>query len=364
MSILIKNSSILTQDTTRQQRHGDLYIEDHQIVEISEKPLSVEAEYKIDGTNHLVLPGLLNTHTHIPMTLLRGYGDDMLLNDWLANCIWPVEAKLNKKAIASGTALGLLEMIASGTTSYLDMYFFEEEIARVTEKTGMRGFLGFALVDFDTPEYPAEELFAKCEQFVKRWSRHDRIQPVIAPHSTYSCNPETLRKSNDIATKYDVPLHIHCSETRDEIYEVEKKYGARPVEHLKNLGLLHPKTILAHCGWITKNEILDMKTAGVTVAHCPVSNMKIATGGFAPIPELLESQIPVGLGTDGAASNNTLDMFETMKFCALVHKNHRWIRQFFLHRPSLILRQSVERPASACRKHSGQSRKERPPTSS
>jgi len=324
MSILIKNSTILTQNSTRQQLYGDLYIDGQQIVEISEKPLSVEAEYKIDGRKKLVLPGLINTHTHIPMTLLRGYGDDMVLKDWLATCIWPVEANLTKKSVANGTALGLLEMIASGTTSYLDMYFFEEEIARVTEKIGLRGFLGFALVDFDTPEFPSKELFVNCEQFVKRWNGHERIHPVIAPHSTYSCTPETLQKSNEIATKYKVPLHIHCSETRDEVYDVEKKYGVRPVEHLKKLGLLHSKTILAHCSWITKNEILDMKTAGVSVSHCPVSNMKIATGGFAPIPELLESQIPIGLGTDGAASNNTLDMFETMKFCALVHKNHRW----------------------------------------
>jgi 5-methylthioadenosine/S-adenosylhomocysteine deaminase len=324
MSILIKDSTILTQNGTRRQLHGDLYIEDQQIVEISNTPLSVEAEYKIDGRKKLVLPGLINTHTHIPMTLLRGYGDDMVLKDWLSTCIWPVEANLNKKSIANGTALGLLEMIASGTTSYLDMYFFEEEIARVTEKVGMRGFLGFALVDFDTPEYPAKELFVKCEQFVRRWNGHKNIHPVVAPHSTYSCNPETLQKSNEIAIKYKVPLHTHCSETRDEIYDVEKKYGARPVEHLKKLGLLHSGTILAHCGWITKNEILDMKTAGVSVSHCPVSNMKIATGGYAPIPELLDALVPVGLGTDGAASNNTLDMFETMKFCALIHKNHRW----------------------------------------
>jgi 5-methylthioadenosine/S-adenosylhomocysteine deaminase len=324
MSILIKDSTILTQNGTRRQLHGDLYIEDQQIVEISNTPLSVEAEYKIDGRKKLVLPGLINTHTHIPMTLLRGYGDDMVLKDWLSTCIWPVEANLNKKSIANGPALGLLEMIASGTTSYLDMYFFEEEIARVTEKVGMRGFLGFALVDFDTPEYPAKELFVKCEQFVRRWNGHKNIHPVVAPHSTYSCNPETLQKSNEIAIKYKVPLHTHCSETRDEIYDVEKKYGARPVEHLKKLGLLHSGTILAHCGWITKNEILDMKTAGVSVSHCPVSNMKIATGGYAPIPELLDALVPVGLGTDGAASNNTLDMFETMKFCALIHKNHRW----------------------------------------
>ena len=324
MSILIKNSTILTQNDSRRQIHGDLYIDDHVIVECSEKPLSLEADYKIDGTNRLVLPGLINTHTHIPMTLLRGYGDDMLLGDWLAQRIWPVEAKLDKKAVEAGTELGLLEMISSGTTSYLDMYFFEETIAKVTEKVGMRGFLGFALIDFDTPEYEAGELIPQCEQFVRRWKNNPLISPAIAPHSTYSCKPETLQNAREVATRHHVPLHIHCSETRDEVYDVEKKYGVRPVEQLKKHGLLQKDTILAHCGWITKNEILDMKNAGVAVSHCPVSNMKIATGGFAPIPELLDAQVPVGLGTDGAASNNTLDMFETMKFCALVHKNHRW----------------------------------------
>ena len=324
MSILIKHTTILTQNGSRQQLQGDLYIEDHQIVELSKKPLSIEADYKIDGTKKLVLPGLINTHTHIPMTLFRGYGDDMLLKDWLAQRIWPVEAKLDKKYIESGTELGLLEMIASGTTSYLDMYFFEETIAKVTEKVGMRGFLGFAIIDFDTPEYKASELIPQCEQFVKRWKANALISPVVAPNSTYSCNPETLQKSLEVATKHGVPLHTHCSETRDEVYDVEKRYGVRPVEQLKKNGLLQKGTILAHCGWITKNEILELKNADVAVSHCPVSNMKIATGGYAPIPELLDVHVPVGLGTDGAASNNTLDMFETMKFCALVHKNHRW----------------------------------------
>jgi 5-methylthioadenosine/S-adenosylhomocysteine deaminase len=188
----------------------------------------------------------------------------------------------------------------------------------------MRGFLGFALIDFDTPEYEAGELITQCEQFIRRWKNNPLISPLIAPHSTYSCKPETLRNALEVATRHHVPLHTHCSETRDEVYDVEKKYGVRPVEQLRKHGLLQKDTILAHCGWITKNEILDMKNAGVSVSHCPVSNMKIATGGFAPIPELLDAQVPVGLGTDGAASNNTLDMFETMKFCALVHKNHRW----------------------------------------
>lgn len=324
MSILIKNSTILTQNDSRQRIHGDIYIEDHLIVECSKKPLSVEAEYKIDGTKKLVLPGLINTHTHIPMTLFRGYGDDMILSDWLAQRIWPVEAKLDKTSIQSGTELGLLEMISTGTTSYLDMYFFEETIAEATEKAGMRGFLGFALIDFDTPEYESAELIPHCEQFINRWKGNPLISPLIAPHSVYSCKPDTLQKSLEIATKHQVPLHIHCSETRDEVYDVERKYGVRPVEQLKRLGLLRKNTSLAHCGWITKNEISDLKNAGTAVSHCPVSNMKIATGGFAPVPELLEAGIAVGLGTDGAASNNTLDMFETMKFCALIHKNHRW----------------------------------------
>jgi 5-methylthioadenosine/S-adenosylhomocysteine deaminase len=324
MSILIKHSTILTQNDSRQQLQGDVYIEDHRIVELSKKPLYIEADYKIDGTKKLVLPGLINTHTHIPMTLFRGYGDDMLLKDWLAQRIWPVEAKLDEEYIKSGTELGLLEMVASGTTSYLDMYFFEDTIAKVTEKVGIRGFLGFAVIDFDTPEYGASELIPQSEQFVKRWKGNTLISPVIAPHSTYSCNPETLQKSLEVAVKHNVPLHTHCSETRDEVYDIEKRYGVRPVEQLKKIGLLRKGTILAHCGWITKNEILEMKNADVVVSHCPVSNMKIASGGYAPIPELLDARIPVGLGTDGAASNNTLDMFETMKFCALVHKNHRW----------------------------------------
>lgn len=324
MSILIKSSTILTQNESRKRIHGDVYIDDHVIVECSEKPLSLEADYKIDGTHKLLMPGLCNTHTHIPMTLFRGYGDDMLLGDWLAQCIWPVEAKLDIKAVEIGTQLGLLEMISTGTTSYADMYFFEEAIAKVTERVGMRGFLGFALIDFDTPEFDAQDLLPQCEAFIRRWKNHLLISPMIAPHSTYSCRPETLQNALDIASRHHVPLHTHCSETRDEVYDVEKKYGVRPVEQLKKLGLLQKNTILAHCGWITKNEIFEMKNAGVSVSHCPVSNLKIATGGYAPVPELLDARIPVGLGTDGAASNNTLDMFETMKFCALIHKNHRW----------------------------------------
>ncbi|MFW6122170.1 MAG: amidohydrolase [Petrotogales bacterium] len=324
MSILIKNSTILTQNKKRQQLNANIYVEDQKIVQISKKPISVEADFKLDGKNKLVSPGLINTHTHIPMTLLRGYGDDMILQKWLGERIWPVEAKLDAESVEIGTKLGLLEMIASGTTTFLDMYFFEDTIGKVTEKAGVRGFLGFPIIDFGTPEYPCEKLFPACERFIKRWKNNDLIKTVIAPHGTYTCGPESLQKSLEIADKYKIYLHTHCSETREEVYDVQKKYGLRPVSQLKKYGLLCERIILAHCGWITKNEILDIQKGGAKVSHNPVSNMKIASGGYTPIPELIESNVAIGLGTDGAASNNNLDMFDTMKFCALIHKHHRW----------------------------------------
>ena len=324
MSILIKNATILTQNNKRQQLQGNIYTENNKIVEISKKSISVEADFNIDGRNKLVIPGLINTHTHIPMSLLRGYGDDMVLQSWLEERIWPVESKLSSKAVAIGTQLSLLEMIASGTTTFIDMYFFEDTIGEISRKAGMRGFLGFALIDSGTPEYSYKELMTKCDEFVRRWKKNDLVQPVIAPHAAYTCGPETLQKSLEIAMKHNVFLHMHCSETRDEVYNVQSKYGLRPVEYLKKYGLLCEKMILAHCGWITKNEILDIKKGGSKVSHNPISNMKIATGGYTPIPELIDANVPIGLGTDGAASNNCLDMFDTMKFCALVHKQHRW----------------------------------------
>jgi 5-methylthioadenosine/S-adenosylhomocysteine deaminase len=165
---------------------------------------------------------------------------------------------------------------------------------------------------------------SKLERFVKKWKDHELVRPAVAPHGVYTCGPETLQSSLEISKKYDVPLNIHCSETREEVYDAEKRYGLRPVGVLKKYGLLCKNMVLTHCGWITKNEILDIKKGGSKVSHCPVSNMKIATGGYAPIPELLDANVTVGLGTDGAASNNTLDMFDTMKFTALIHKQHRW----------------------------------------
>lgn len=324
MSILIRNTTIVTQDENRKLIYGDIYIEDDIICDISDHRLSVEADYVIDGTHKVALPGLINTHTHVPMTLLRGYGDDMGLQEWLEQCIWPVEAKLSKETVTIATKLAFLEMISSGTSTFLDMYFFEDTIGDVALQMGIRGMLGFAFIDHGTPEYSYDELFPACHQFMRKFQNNEYITPLLAPHGVYTCGPETLAQVKDIAHMYDSLIHIHCSETRDEVYSVEKIYGRRPVAQLIEAGLLSDHMLLAHCGWITKQEIKDIANAHASVSHCPVSNMKIATGGFAPVPEMLEHGISVSLGTDGAASNNTLDMFETMKFTALLHKQHRW----------------------------------------
>ena len=320
MSILIKDSVIVTQDAERRILKGDVYIEDDIIVEIGK--VNTEADFVIK--NRIVIPGLINMHTHLPMTLLRGYGDDLPLEEWLTTRIWPVEAKLKEHHISIGTKLALIEMISTGTTCCSDMYFFEDVIAREAEKFGLRCYAGFSIIDFDTPEMKKEMLLPECDNFIRRWKGNNMVVPVVAPHSTYTCSPETLEGAKEIANRHDVPVHIHCSETRTEIYDVMNRYGVRPLEQIKKYELLGEKTMLAHCGWITKEEVREIASSGACVVHNPVSNMKLATGGYTPLPELFDAGVVVTLGTDGAASNNKLDMFETMKFAALIHKHHRW----------------------------------------
>ncbi len=320
MSILIKDSVIVTQDAERRILKGDVYIEDDIIVEIGK--VNTEADFVIK--NRIVMPGLINMHTHLPMTLLRGYGDDLPLEEWLTTRIWPVEAKLKEHHTSIGTKLALIEMISTGTTCCSDMYFFEDVIAREAEKFGLRCYAGFSIIDFDTPEMKKEMLLPECDNFIRRWKGNNMVVPVVAPHSTYTCSPETLEGAKEIANRHDVPIHIHCSETRTEIYDVMNRYGVRPLEQIKKYELLGGKTMLAHCGWITKEEVREIASSGACVVHNPVSNMKLATGGYTPLPELFDAGAVVTLGTDGAASNNKLDMFETMKFAALIHKHHRW----------------------------------------
>lgn len=325
-SVLIRNATILTQDDHRKVIDGDVYVEDDRITHVGQVKGRKEANHTIDGTGQVLLPGLINLHTHLPMTLFRGYGDDMLLEPWLKERIWPAEDKFTPQTMAAGAELGLLEMMLSGTTSFLDMYMWQEKtVAPVVRKAGMRAWLGEGMVDIGKTE--ATEFNRKLPD-IERAVASSKKDPLVkfcpAPHATTTCHKVTYEESARIANEHEVPLHTHCSETRTEVYDVQGQYGQRPVAQLQAAGALGKHSVLAHCGWITKEEVRAIAAAGASVAHCPVSNLKLATGGVAPVPELHQAGAKVGLGTDGAASNNTLDLFETMKFAALVQKNHRW----------------------------------------
>ena len=322
-SLAIRNATIVTQDDARRVVQGDVYVEDDRIVSIGAK--APEADHELDGSGQVVLPGLINLHTHVPMGLFRGYGDDMHLEAWLQDRIWPAEAKLTPESMRAGADLGHLEMIQNGVTSYLDMYWMEADvIADACRTAGLRGWCGEGMVDFDTPEGEPNPKTKIIEASIKATQGDPLITHCPSPHATYTASRATYEESARIAVEHGVPMHTHCSETRKEVYDVERDAGARPVQVLKETGALAANAVLAHCGWITKAEVQDIAAAGASVAHCPVSNMKLATGGVCPVPELHECGVHCGLGTDGAASNNSTDLFETMKFAALVQKQHRW----------------------------------------
>lgn len=322
-SIAIRNATIVTQNDDREVLQGDIYVEDEIIVQVGGK--APEADHTIDGTGQVALPGLINLHTHVPMGLFRGYGDDMLLEPWLQERIWPAEEKLTEATMRAGADLGHLESILNGVTSYLDMYWMEDTVIADSCRTaGLRGWCGEGMVDFGTPEGEPNPKLKQVESSIKKTRDDPLITHCPSPHATYTASRETFEESARIANEYSVPLHTHCSETRHEVHSVEADKGKRPVALLQEYGALGLNTVLAHCGWVTKGEVRDIANAGASVAHCPVSNLKLATGGVCPVPEFHDAGATVGLGTDGAASNNSTDLFESMKFAALVQKQHRW----------------------------------------
>lgn len=324
--MLIKNCDwIVTQDKKREVlREASIFVQDGEIKQIG-KNVKGPADVEIDGHGTIALPGLINTHTHLSMTMFRGYADDMLLQDWLAKKIWPLEAKLTGEACYYGALIGSSEMIQSGTTSFVDMYFHMEDVARAVAESGLRGFLSYGIIDlFDARKARMEqEKSRKFFDFIKNLG-NPRIRFAVGPHAPYTCSAETLLWAKEFAEKNNVINHVHVAETRKEQADSQQQHGMRIVEYLDKIGALSKNMLAAHCAWVTKSEVALLAKAGVGVAHCPVSNMKLASGGVAPLPEMFEAGVNVGLGTDGAASNNTLDMFETMKVCALLHKAHRW----------------------------------------
>lgn len=321
-TLLIHDALIVTQDRERRIVRGHVRAEDGIVTHVGEAPTN--ADRTIDGRGKVVLPGLVNAHTHAAMTLLRGLADDLPLETWLRERIWPAEKALTREAVSAGSELAILEMLAAGVTSFNDMYFFPDATAEAVDRAGMRATLATPFLDTPTPELSPEEMAPFARAFAGRWRGHSRIQTALAPHATYTVAPSGLRAIAALHREMGGIIHTHCCETRFEVYDVEARHGKRPLALLEEAGLVGPTTVLAHCGWITKEEVRRIAAADATAVHCPVSNMKLATGGFMPLTELWEARANVALGTDGAASNNTLDVLETAKFSALIEKHHRW----------------------------------------
>ena len=321
--ILIKGGYVITMDPKRRiLKRGSVAVEGDRISALGED-IREPADVVIDARGKAVLPGLINAHTHLSMTLLRGIADDMPLKPWLEDEIWPIEKHLTGEHVYVGALLGCLEMIKSGTTCFADQYFFMEEVARAVEKAGVRGVLSYGIIEKGDPEKQKSEirigeaLVKKCQG-----AANGRILTMFGPHAPYTCSPECLMQVKELAKKYKVGIHTHIAESQEEIDDITKKYGKRSVEHLDAIGFLGPEVLAAHCVQVNQKEIAIFRERGVKPVHNPISNMKIACG-VAPVPEMLAAGIPVALGTDGAASNNALDMFNEMKFAALLSKVHK-----------------------------------------
>lgn len=286
--------------------------------EINEKYTS---DRILNGEGKAVIPGLINGHTHLPMTLFRGLADDLNLTDWLMNYIFPAEAKnVDEEFVRSGTRLGLAEMFRAGTTTIADMYFFEDAIADEASKAGMRGIFGQGVLDFPTPDSPTfNEGIKKAEELIHKWKGHPLIQPAIAPHSIYTVSEEHLKKTSELSKQTGVPIVIHISETEKEVADIETQKGKSPIVYLDQMGFFDTHVIAAHIVFPKSEELSILKTKNVGVIHNPHSNMKLSSG-IAPIPDMLHSKIAVGLGTDSAASNNNLSLWEEMDMAAKLHK--------------------------------------------
>ena len=326
--LLLTNGTILPlAPGSKPISEGALAIIDGRIVAVGAKAQVesfFEAAKTIDARGGLIMPGLVNAHTHAAMSLFRGLADDLPLKTWHEDYIFPAEKKwVNEDFVYWGTLLAIAEMIRSGTTTFADGYFFEEEAARAVQQSGMRAFLGKGILDFPTPDSSSpSETLKRFERLIQAHSGSALIHPTLFPHSVYTCSPDLLRQCRGFADRHGVPLTIHLAETKMELEEVLRKYGKRPVNHLKSLGLLSSSLIACHCVWLTEPEMDLLARQGVKVVHNPESNMKLASG-VAPIPELLARGVTVALGTDGCASNNNLDIFKEMDSAAKLNKIYR-----------------------------------------
>lgn len=293
---------------------ADIAVEEGKITAVGE--VVGTADTVIDASGKLVMPGLVNAHTHLSMSLLRGYAEDLPLRRWLEEKIWPVERKLKPEHVYAGALLGCLEMIKSGTTCFSDMYFYMEEVAKAVRESGLRCSLSYGVIELGDRERRKIEL-KKAIQLLQE--KDSRIRVMFGPHAPYTCSDECLLEIKELAERHKVGIHIHLSETEEEVRESIKKTGKPPISHLEEIGFLGPRVVAAHCVHVSAEEIKLLVRHGVKVVHNPASNLKLSSG-LAPVREMLDAGIEVALGTDGPASNNSLDMFREMRLCSLLQK--------------------------------------------
>ncbi|MFP3999079.1 MAG: amidohydrolase [Desulfobacterales bacterium] len=321
--LLIVNGTVVTMDKTDNViENGAVAVSGDTIESVgpSDKVDPKNAARIIDAGGGIIMPGLVNTHTHASMTCFRGLADDMELMTWLNDYIFPAEARLTQDRVYTGALLACAEMALSGTTCFSDMYLFEDSVAEAADKAGMRAVVGEVLYDFDSPNYgPIEKGFEYTRHLVEKWKGHPRITIAVEPHSPYLCAPDLLKRAAAVSEQYDIPIIVHVAETWKEVETIKNRYQLSPVAHLADIGVLSPRFVACHCVALDKTDIELLADHDVKVSHNPESNMKLASG-IAPIPELLEAGVCVGLGTDGPTSNNNLDMFMEMDAAAKIHK--------------------------------------------
>ena len=327
VDVVILGGTVVTMDPQRRTiENGAIAIRNGEIIRVGKRAemAGVRARQTINAAGKVIIPGLINTHTHVPMSMFRGIADDLDLQEWLTKYIFPAEAKnVDEAFVRSGTRLGMAEMIRGGTTTYCDMYYFEDAIADETAKAGMRGVLGETILDFPAPDNKTWAAGLRyTENFIRKWRNHPLIVPAIAPHAPYTVSQEHLLEARDVSNRLNAPLLIHLAEANTETEFIRQKYrGMRPIEFVDSIGFLTTRTIAAHAIQANERELDILKNRGVGIAHNPQSNMKLAAG-VAPVPAMLKRDMPVGLGTDGAASNNDLSMWEEMDTAAKLHKLH------------------------------------------
>jgi 5-methylthioadenosine/S-adenosylhomocysteine deaminase len=325
VDILLTNALVLTMDEKLTQYDpGAVAVRGNSIVAVgpeAEVKKEFTAKETLDCGGKTLMPGLINAHTHVPMTLLRGLTDDLRLDVWLMGYMMPVEREfVSPEFVRLGTLLACAEQIRSGVTTFNDMYYFEDSVAQAASDAGMRAVCGQSVMKFPAPDAPSyEDAMERARDFIKRWKGHELIVPAIAPHAPYTTTPEMLRETAELAKEFDVPLHTHLAETLFEVENMRNENGMPVIPYVKKQGLFEAKVIAAHCVHVDIGEIRTLKNHGAGVSHNPSSNLKLASG-FAPVTKMLEAGLNVGIGTDGPSSNNDLDMFEEVRLASFVAK--------------------------------------------